>query len=479
MIRPEEIPEITKNWSPEAKQRLLQALDAAEAGDIRAWYCTKGRICDGKPHDDYDYPHARGDQWPPVGQDWFIWALMGGRGSGKTRTGAEYIRRLSEKVGRIALIAPTAPDARDTMVEGESGLVSVFANVGQEIKYEPSKRRITFPSGSRATLFSGEEPDRLRGPQHGAAWIDEPAHIPLIQDVWDMLLFGLRLGERPHVVLTTTPKPTPWVKATVKDPGTRLIRASTYANLDNLAPSFRERVLSRFEGTRLGKQELYGEILEDVEGALWNADIIVYDSTTRDDELQRIVVAIDPAGSQGKKADETGIVVVGKIGEHGFVVADKTDKYSPEGWAKQAMKLYEHYRADAIVVERNYGGDMVKANLKQNGFTGRIIEGNASRGKELRAEPIVSLYEQGRIFHRLGAGLDKLEEEMLTWVPGEGKSPNRVDALVWALTDLFKPGARASLARPKGRIGSAGGPGSPMPARAARRLIRPGIRGVA
>lgn len=465
---------MTRNWSPEAKMRLLQAIDAAESGDIRAWYCTRGRICDGKPHSEYDYPHARADQWPPTGSDWFIWALMGGRGSGKTRTGAEYIRRLSEKVGRIALVAPTAPDARDTMVEGESGLVSVFANVGQEIKYEPSKRRITFPSGSRATLFSGEEPDRLRGPQHGAAWIDEPAHIPLIQDVWDMLLFGLRLGERPHIILTTTPKPTPWVKATVKDPGTRLVRASTYANIDNLAPSFRERVLSRFEGTRLGKQELYGEILEDVEGALWSPEIIPYDSTTRDDEFKRIVVSIDPAGSQGKKSDETGIVAVARMGEHGFVLADRTDRYSPQQWAYESMRMYDRLHADAIVVERNYGGDMVRANLKQNGFTGRIIENSASRGKELRAEPIVSLYEQGRIFHRQAAGLEKLEEEMLTWVPGQGKSPNRVDALVWGFTELFKPGSRSSLARPGGRLSATTAPN----ARAGRRLVRTKIRGV-
>lgn len=474
MIRAEDIPEITKNWSPEAKMRLLQALESAESGDLRAWYCTRGRSCDGKPHEQYDYPHARGDQWPPAGQDWFIWGLMGGRGSGKTRTGAEYIRRLSEKVGRIALIAPTAPDARDTMVEGESGLVSVFANVGQEIKYEPSKRRITFPSGSRATLFSGEEPDRLRGPQHGAAWIDEPAHIPLIQDVWDMLLFGLRLGERPHVILTTTPKPTKWVKEIIKDPGMRLVRASTYANIDNLAPSFRQRVLSRFEGTRLGKQELYGEILEDVEGALWNGEMLLYDSLTGDGDLQRIVVSIDPAGSQGKKSDETGIVAVGKMGEQGLVLADRTDRYSPQEWAREAMRLYERLQADAIVVERNYGGDMVRANLKQNGFNGRIIENAASRGKELRAEPIVSLYEQGRIFHRKDAGLQKLEEEMLSWVPGEGKSPNRVDALVWGLTELFKPGGRAQLARPTSRTTA-----QQSARRPGRRLIRPGLRGVA
>lgn len=338
------------------------------------------------------------------------------------------------------------------MVEGESGIISVFANVGQEVKYEPSKRRITFPSGSRATIFSAEEPDRLRGPQHGAAWLDEPAHMPLIQDVWDMLLFGLRLGQRPHVIVTTTPKPIKWVKELVKEPTTRLVRASTYSNIDNLAPIYRERVISRYEGTRLGRQELEGEILEDVEGALWHADQLVYDDLVRDDELSRIVIAIDPAGSQGKKSDETGIVAAGVRGELGYVIDDRSGKYSPNGWAMESMRLYDRLRADAIVVERNFGGDMVAANLRSNGFKGRIIESNAARGKKLRAEPVVSLYEQGRVFHRPGGRLVKLEEEMLTWVPGEGPSPNRVDALVWALTELLKPAGVAVLARPTGKI---------------------------
>lgn len=463
MIRPEQIEEVTRNWSPEAKAKLVQALRAAETGDIRAWYCVNpGRKCDGKPHPGYEYPHARSDQWPPAGEDWLVWALMGGRGSGKTRSGSEYIRRASERFPRIALIAPTAPDAREVMVEGESGLIAVFAAVGQELKYEPSKRRITFPSGARGTIFSAEEPDRLRGPQHHLAWLDEPAHMPLIQDVWDMLLFGLRLGARPHIVVTTTPKPIPWVKELVKEPTTRLVRASTYSNLENLAPVYRDRVVARYEGTRLGRQELEGEILEDVEGAMWSAAMLQYDDRTRDDELARIVIAIDPAGSQNKRSDETGLIAAGARDNLGLVLADHSGKYSPQGWAAEAMRMYERFKADAIVVERNYGGDMVKQNLLNAGFRGRVIEGNASRGKKLRAEPVVNLYEQGRIYHRPGGGLAKLEEEMLTWVPGIGASPNRVDALVWAFTELLKPGGTSTLARPSGRIGGS----------------RPGSRGI-
>jgi phage terminase large subunit-like protein len=452
-----EIQDQLSRWDPKARAEAMKYLSAMDATTIQAWYCDRGRSCDGKPHGQYAWRHARGNQWPPPGEDWFVWAFRAGRGAGKTRSGAEYTRKMSEKVGRIALIAPTATDARDVMVEGESGIVAVSERAGIRVHYEPAKRRITFPSGCRATLFSGEEPTRLRGPQNGFAWLDEPAHMPLIDEVWSNLMFGLRLPPRPHVLVTTTPTPRKWMRALLADPLTVDVRGSTYDNLDNLAPEYR-RVIESYEGTRIGRQEIYGEILEDVEGALWQQDYFIYADWAFED-LDRIVVAIDPAGTANKRSDETGIVTVGmqrKVsGEHderALVLADSSGKMSPGDWAKQAMKDYQRFGADAIVVETNFGADMVKENLRHNGFDGRVIESRATRGKQLRAEPVVALYEQHRIWHRATNGitmLERLEEEQLTWVPGEGASPNRIDALVWAVTELLKPGGELSFASPR------------------------------
>lgn len=370
-----------------------------------------------------------------------------------TRTGAEYARKMSEQVGRMALVAPTAQDARDTMIEGESGLVAVCEGAGMKIQYEPAKKRVTFPSGCRATLFSGEEPNRLRGPQHGFAWLDEPAHMPLIDDVWSNLLFGLRLPPRPHVMVTTTPTPRKWVKELVKDPRTVHVRGRTHANLINLAEEYRN-IIKGYEGTRQGRQELEGEILEDVEGALWATDMLQY-SEIPNGEIPRIGIAIDPAGTANRRSDITGIVAAGIIPgatrdkDIGHVLADVSGRYSPAQWAKAAIKLYDDLKADFIVVEVNFGADMVADNLRNYGFRGRIIDARAMRGKQLRAEPIVGLYEQKRIFHRLGV-LAELENEMLTWIPGEGDSPNRVDAVVWVLTELLKPGGETHIASPRG-----------------------------
>lgn len=452
---PPEIAELltmSENWPPEEREKVLEAVRDILDGNRRAWYCTtKARSCDGKPHEGYPYPHARGDQWPPPGQDWLVWFLSGGRGSGKTRTGAEYARRVSEKVGRMALIAPTGADVRDTMIEGESGLMRVCAMAGIRIHYEPSKRRITFPNGCIATTFSGEEPDRLRGPQHGYAWLDEPAHMPLINEVWDNLLFGLRLGQRPHITLTTTPLPTKWVKKWATDPRTRLVRVSTYKNIDNLAPTYRELVVSQYEGTRKGKQELEGAILSDVEGALWNENLMVHGPADPKD-MDRIIIAIDPAGTANRRSDETGIVVAGVRGKIGYVFEDASGKYSPNGWAEKALQLYNKWDADAIICEVNFGADMVKTVIERAVPTSmlppRIVETRAMKSKRLRAEPVVALYEQERVVHV--GDLADLEDEMLTWVPGQGDSPNRVDALVWALTELQKPGGEMTFASAAG-----------------------------
>ena len=261
-------PDAYKQWSPQAQRKALEALQSARNDEWRPFYCPLAD-CDGMPHDEWLWNHARADQRPPTDAEWLVWLLLSGRGAGKTRTGAEYTHRMADVTGRMALIGATGPDVRDVMIEGESGLLTI-ARPGSKPLYEPSKRRLTWPNGCRATVFSAEEPDRIRGPEHGYAWVDEPAHFALIQDVWDNLMFGLRIGRRPRVVCTTTPKPRPWVKALAKDPRTRVARASTFANLANLAPSFAETILKKYQGTRLGRQELHGEILEDVEGALWS-----------------------------------------------------------------------------------------------------------------------------------------------------------------------------------------------------------------
>lgn len=451
-------------WNSDGLIQGQKLVEDVLEGNLRAWYCTRGRHCDGQPHKGYPYPHARGDQWPPEGENWFSWFLSGGRGSGKTRTGAEYTRRMSERVGRIALIAPTGADVRDTMIEGESGLQFVCALAGQKIHWEPSKRRVTFPNGCIATTFSSEEPDRLRGPQHGFAWLDEPAHYPNSKEVWDNLLFGLRLGRRPHVVLTSTPIPTPWVRQMQSDPMTKVVRVSTYANINNLAPNFRELVVAQYEGTRKGRQELYGELLLDVEGALWDAEWLHHVQNVPD--LDRIIVSIDPAGTANRRSDETGIIVAGRRGNEAYIIDDASGKYSPQGWAERALSLYKKHEADAIVVEKNFGGDMVKDVIVRTemgkALSPRVIMKQAQRAKALRAEPVVALYEQGRVFH--AGDQSGLETEMLSWIPGQGDSPNRVDAMVWAVSELMNAtglgrirSARGGTIRPNGPFGMPGG----------------------
>ena len=433
-------------WNPQAQRKALEALQNARNDEWRPFYCPR-EGCDGKPHDEWLWNHARADQHPPQDDDWLTWLLMSGRGAGKTRTGSEFTHRMTDVTGRIAIVGATGPDARDIMIEGESGLVTI-ARPGLKPHYEPSKRRLTWPNGCIGTVFSGEEPDRIRGPEHGYAWIDEPAHFPLIQDVWDNLLFGLRIGRRPRVVCTTTPKPRPWLKVLMKDPDTRIARASTYANLDNLAPSFAKIIINRYEGTRLGRQELHGDILEDVEGALWNWEMIEPDRlAVAPEHFDRIVVAVDPAGTAKKSSDETGIVVVGRAADHLYVLADRSGRFSPYGWAMAVDAAYDDFSADAVIAEDNYGGDMVISNLKSAGSTKRIIRVNSRRGKAIRAEPIVGVYEQHKV-HHVGT-FTELEEELTTWVPGHGPSPNRLDALVHAATELAQGFMPAEIATPQ------------------------------
>lgn len=439
-----------RNWKPEVQAKALALLQEQGESDWKPFYCGNP-TCDGRPHDNWAWNHARADQRPPKWSDpWLTLFLSGGRGSGKTRSGAEITHRASAITPRIALVAPTGPDLRDTMIEGVSGILAC-SPPGKRPEWEPSKKRLTWPNGCIAQGFSGEEPDRLRGPQSGYAWLDEPAHYPLVDEVWSNLLFGLRIkGDYPpHVICTSTPKPTRWVKKVLADPKTVTRRVSTYENLDNLTSTFREAILAEYEGTRLGRQELDGEVLEDVEGALWQWEMIEWIEEAPD--LTRIVVAVDPAGTANSRSDETGIIVVGIDSQKNcYVLDDYTGKYSPGEWGNKVWAAYEEHHADAVVAEKNYGQDMVKYVLENTQIDlGRIIGVESRRGKALRAEPIVALYEKGRVKHVGKRGdLRLLEDEMTSWVPGEGASPNRVDALVHGVTNLARVAAPAHMADP-------------------------------
>lgn len=439
-----------EQWDEPSRQRAVDRLRDEAREHWRPFFCTRP-VCDGLPHDDWEWNHGRSGQRPPRWTaDWLVWLYMAGRGAGKTRTGSEITHRATKKVSRIALIAPTGNDIRDTLVEGESGLLAT-APPGNVPMWEPSKKRLTWPNGAQAFGYSGEEPDRLRGPQHGYAHIDEPAHIPLIEDVWSNLLFGLRLGIHPKIVATTTPIPTKWMKALVADPLTIVSRGSTYDNLPNLAETFKRTVLNRYENTRLGLQEIHGEIIGDVEGALWKQIWIEMSRQEAPAYYDRVIVAIDPAGTATRRSDETGIMVVGVVGDHFYVIADWSGKFSPKGWADRVMDAYERFKADEIVVEVNYGRDLVVSNLETNtdwrAAMPRITGVDSRRGKTIRADPIASLYERTRVHHILGADLATLESQLVEWVPGND-SPDRLDALVHGLTHLAGAFTPAEIATP-------------------------------
>jgi phage terminase large subunit-like protein len=478
-------PDAWRRWGPEAQRKALDYLRARQDRPWHKFYCPV-RTCDGRPHvvtrdkapceadiyghwwyetdgkwrcdpefgcgktgrpigDGWTFPHARADQRPPPWQErWRTWLIGSGRGGGKTETGARLTHRVANKVPRMILIGATSPDLRETMVEGVSGILAT-APPGEMPKWEPSKKKLTWPNGAIATGFSAEEPDRLRGPQSGFIWGDEWAHFPDPKAVWDNALFGMRLGNPSHVLVTTTPKPIEWLKELIKDEETRFTRVATYANLYNLDPAYRKLVIDKYEGTRQGRQELHGELLEDVEGSLWTADMIVRGKAP--EHFERIVVAVDPAGTANARSDETGIIVIGLEAGIAYVLHDFTGKYSPAAWGSKAWWAHEKYQADCIVAEKNYGADMVRHVL--DGATGeraRIHLVQSRRGKALRAEPMVTHYERKRVVHC--GDLTKLEDEMLTWVPGEGPSPNRVDALVHGLTELLRGGGYGLISNP-------------------------------
>jgi phage terminase large subunit-like protein len=396
-----------------------------------------------------EFPYAWGEWWaranqlPPAG-DWLVWLMLAGRGFGKTRAGAEWCRmQIAAGHGRLALVAATAADVRDVMIEGQSGILAISPPWARP-QYEPSKRRLVWSNGAQATAYSADEPERLRGPQHDAAWCDEIGawRYP---EAWDMLMFGLRLGPHPRVCVTTTPRPTKLIRELLTASTTTVTRGSTFDNQSNLPASFFDQILRRYEGTRLGRQEIYAELLEDVPGALWTHESIERDRLPygyRLPNLQRVVVAIDPAMTSGEDADETGIIVAGKDWNgHGYVLADVSGHYQPIEWARAAIAQYSNpeRKADRIVAEINAGGEMVENTIRMVDPNVAYTPVHASRGKVIRAEPVSALYEQRRI-HHVG-NFPELEAQMTSFTVDIDRdmagSPDRVDALVWAFSELL------------------------------------------
>lgn len=386
-----------------------------------------------------------GDQKPPEG-DWLTWLYLGGRGAGKTRAGAEFVRGLAmgidpfarEATGPIALIGETYADVREVMIEGASGIL-IAHPAGQRPVWTPSRRRLVWErTGVVAQAFSSEDPEALRGPQFAAAWGDELGKWRHAEETWDMLQFGLRLGKRPRQMMTTTPKPIPLLRRLINDPATVVTHATTAMNRKNLAATFLSRVVARYEGTRLGRQELGGELIEDRADALFRRAEIEAGRVDAPPLLRRIVVAVDPPASA--RSGVCGIVAAGVAANGvGYVLADRTvAEVRPTAWAAQALGAYRMLGADALVAEVNQGGDMVEAVLHEVDPGVPVTKVRATRGKWLRAEPVAALYAQGRVRH---AGVfEALEDEMADFGPdglSSGRSPDRLDALVWAITALM------------------------------------------
>lgn len=398
---------------------------------------------------------ARPNQLPPPG-DWNTWLLLAGRGFGKTRSGSEFVRENVEMgtAKRIALVAPTAADARDVIVEGESGILAVSSSWCRP-DYEPSKRRLTWPNGAVGTLFSADEPDRLRGPQFDLAWCDELAAWTYASDCWNMLMLGLRLGKHPRCLVTTTPRPIRILKELIAREGADVVvtRGSTFENAENLAAPFLLAVRARYEGTRLGRQELNAEILDDLPGALWSRAVI--EAARHSGELplfRRVVVAVDPAVTSGEDSDETGIVVAARGADgRGYLLDDATGRYSPAEWAARAITLYDQHKADCIVAEGNQGGQMVRHTIESVRANLPIKIVHASRGKVARAEPVSALYEQNKIRHV--GNFSQLEDQLCGFTSDfdrarAGYSPDRLDALVWAFTELMVGSIPSAFATP-------------------------------
>lgn len=408
--------------------RILKRLNPKETAGLNRDFRLWGRI---------------GKQLPPDGEAWRSWLILGGRGAGKTRAGAEWVRAralgLWDSTGprseRIAIIAPTLHEARSVMIEGASGLLGVHMD-DERPHYEPSKRLLTWPNGSIAQVFSADEPEALRGPQFDLAWCDELAKWKYASAVWAMLAFGLRLGDHPRVLVTTTPRPVPVLKALLADAAAAVSRTTTADNRAQLAARFWDDVTGRYAGTRLGRQELDGEVIDDDPDALFRRDRIEELRVRQAPELRRVVVAVDPPASHHRRSNACGIVCAGLGEDERIYVLDDCSVHGarPAQWAASVVALYHGRSAGRVVAEVNQGGAMVEAVLREVDANVSFRAVHARDGKRTRAEPVAALYEQGRVSH-VGAFPD-LEDEMCSAI-GEGrKSPDRLDALVWAITEL-------------------------------------------
>ncbi|MDE4304388.1 terminase family protein [Phaeobacter gallaeciensis] len=407
------------------------------------------------------HPH----QLPPEG-DWRCWVILGGRGAGKTRAGAEWLRAQVEgatplavgKARRVALIAETYDQVRDVMIHGDSGLLACSPS-DRRPTWKPSERKLIWANGAMAQAFSAHDPEALRGPQFDAAWADELAKWKKGRDCWDMLQFALRLGTHPQVCVTSTPRNTRLLRDLLARDSTAQSHAATEANRAHLAPSFLTEVRARYAGSRLGRQELDGVLLSDVEGALWSAEQLERGRVETAPRLSRVVVAVDPAVSAGKSSDACGLVVAGAITDgppqdwRAVVLADRTQEGAqPLAWAQAAIRARDEFDADRLVAEVNQGGALVESVLRQVDPMVPFRALHAARGKAARAEPVAALYEQGRVAHL--PGLAALEDQMCQMTArgylGQG-SPDRLDALVWALHELMIRPA-VSLRLPRARL---------------------------
>ena len=382
--------------------------------------------------------------------DWTTWVILGGRGAGKTRAGAEWVRQQVEGSGpldagrcrRVALVGETIDQTRSVMVEGDSGIMAVTPP-DRKPKFIASRNLLIWPNGAEAVLASAVNYEALRGPQFDAIWADELGKWRYAREAWDMLQFTLRLGQQPQQVITTTPRDVAVLREILEDETTVVSRAGTEANIANLAPGFVERLKARYGGTWLGRQELNGELLREREGALWTRDMIDMTRALAPDDMTRVVVAVDPPVSTGKGADECGIVVVGVRAKGpqkdwaAWVLADcSVAGKSPQGWAEAAANAYEEFEADRLVAEVNQGGDLVESLMRQVAPNIAYKSVHARKGKRMRAEPVAALYEQGRVHHV--EAFEALENQMCGYTGnGSGPSPDRLDALVWALTELI------------------------------------------
>ncbi len=406
----------------------LAILEPNEAAELeRQWHIFAHR-------------HQREPVLAHNGKPWTTWLMLGGRGAGKTRAGAEWVRAmaLADPAARIALIGETEHDVREVMIEGVSGLMAVCAGDERPL-FVPTRGRIEWPNGAVAQAFSADVPDSLRGPQFSHAWLDELAKWKRGDEAFDMLQFGLRLGERPRQMITTTPRPSALIRRLTADPSCVVTHAGTKANAFNLAPAFLDTVLNRYGGTRLGRQEIEGEIVSERADALWTRAMLEACRVPAAPAMTRVVVAVDPPASAGARADACGLIGAGRA-EDGtlYVVADESARgLTPQGWARKAVALWRRLEADCLVVEVNQGGDMVRACVAAVDPDVPVVPVRAHRGKYLRAEPVAQLFEQGRV--KLVGAFPQLEDEMCDFGPdgmSSGRSPDRLDALVWAITSL-------------------------------------------